>query len=161
MKKIISLVVASCFFLCNADASDVDSKTDVGVGADGSEVAAEIDNARLNNINVIARADFCFLSGTPPSDFKYEVVRKLKLGKKTYGGVKDILPAFADKAHDVGADAVINYTGSQRFGFLPWRMVRPVVTGVAVKWLGLTKPDCTAVGGSTLKQILVTDKAPD
>jgi len=76
----------------------------------------------------------CALPGVPPSDYKYKVVKKLKLGKGSYGSVTDIQPLFLKKARDAGADAVINYNGSQRFGFFPWRVVRPVITGKAIQW---------------------------
>lgn len=105
-------------------------------------------------------ANFCFFAGTPPADVKYAVVKKLKVSKGTYGGVKDILPKFAGHAKKIGADAIIDYTGSQRFGFWPWRMVRPVVRGTAVKWSGTLGKDCTAMGGTTLSTILSADKPP-
>jgi hypothetical protein len=107
-----------------------------------------------------AVADFCFFAGTPQPEFKYTVIRKMKLGKGTYGGVKEILPRFAENAQLAGADAIINYTGSQRFGFFAWRMVRPVVRGVAIKWIDLRNPDCAAVGGTTLRTIIATDQPP-
>lgn len=103
-------------------------------------------------------ADFCFVALTPPAG-TYTVIRRVKLGKGTYGGIKDILPKFAAYAKRVGADAVIEYDGSQRFGFFPWRMVRPVVHGVAVKWTQ-APASCAAVGGSTLQTILETDTRP-
>lgn len=105
-------------------------------------------------------ADFCFLSGAPPSDVRYSRIRDLKLGKGSYGSVTDIVGRLAEQARMLGADAMINYTGSQRFGFWPWRMVRPVVRGTAVKWEGPTKPDCKAIGGSTLSEILISNRPP-
>lgn len=105
-------------------------------------------------------ADFCFFSGTPPPDFKYTEVRSLSVGKSSYGGVKDVLPSLADRARKFGGDAIINYSGSQRFGFLPWRMVRPVVRGVAIKWADEKKPDCAAIGGTILKDIMASDAPP-
>lgn len=94
----------------------------------------------------------CAFKGTPPSDFKYKVVKNLKVGKGTYGSVNDIEPAFIQKARDLGADAVINYNGSQRFGFFPWRMVRPVITGKAIKWDANNAKafSCTENGGIIL-----------
>ena len=50
-------------------------------------------------------------------------------------------------AKAAGADAVIHYNGSQRFGFWPWRFVRPVVTGTAIKWEPARDVDCAAAGG--------------
>ncbi|MBF5005955.1 hypothetical protein [Diaphorobacter caeni] len=105
-------------------------------------------------------AQICFFPGPPPSDVKFQTLRKLKVGKGTYGGVRDILPKFASQAQSLGADAVMNYAGSQRFGFWPWRMVRPVVNGVAIKWTTPPGKDCAALGGSTLATILATDRAP-
>jgi hypothetical protein len=105
-------------------------------------------------------SDFCFFAGKPPADQKYSVVKNLKVGKGTYGGVKDILPKLADRARKTGADAIINYTGSQRFGFFPWRMVRPVVRGVGIKWADPKKPACAELGGTTLKAIIESDKPP-
>jgi hypothetical protein len=102
----------------------------------------------------------CFFSGKPPSDVSYVIVKKIKIGKGTYGSVTDILPKFAEYATRIGANAVIDYTGSQRFGFWPWRMVHPVVRGEAVKWSGAPKLDCAQMGGSTLEMILATNKAP-
>jgi hypothetical protein len=104
--------------------------------------------------------DFCFFAGSPPPDESYTVIRQFKIGKGTYGGVKDILPRVASRAQQMGADAVINYTSSQRFGFFPWRVVRPVVGGVAIKWTTPKKRDCDAMGGATLQTILDTDEPP-
>lgn len=103
---------------------------------------------------------FCIFDEGPPADMKYSVVRKLKVGKGTYGGVKDILPKFVNLALQRNAHAVINYNGSQRFGFFPWRMVRPVVTGTAIRWADTPTRSCEAMGGSTLGTILATDQAP-
>lgn len=106
------------------------------------------------------RASFCFFSQNPPAEAQYTIVKKLKLGKGSYGGVKDILPRFAEQARKLGADAIMEYTGSQRFGFFPWRMVRPVVKGIAIKWVDPQKPNCNEIGGTTLKEIIESDKPP-
>lgn len=90
----------------------------------------------------------CVLKGSPLPTDQYEVIRKMKIGKGSYGSVSEILPKLVDQARNLGADAIINYNGSQRFGFFPWRVVRPVVTGTAVTWAANTTPDCTALGGN-------------
>jgi len=105
--------------------------------------------------------DFCFFAHLPSADQKYTVVKKLKVGKGTYGGVSDILPKLAENARSRGADAIIEYGGSQHFGFWPWRMVRPVVHGIAVKWTGSAPVNCEAAGGTTLSTILSTNQAPE
>lgn len=102
--------------------------------------------------------DFCFIKGAPPSDIRYVRVKELKLGKGTYGSVRELLDDIALNARNAGADAIINYSGSQRFGFWPWRMVRPVVRGTAIKWAGDVKPECAKAGGQTLSEVMVTNE---
>lgn len=102
--------------------------------------------------------DFCFIKGAPPSDFRYVRVREMKLGKGTYGSVREILDEFAGNARKAGADAIINYSGSQRFGFWPWKMVHPVVRGTAIKWVSDVKPECAKAGGQTLSEVQVTNE---
>jgi hypothetical protein len=104
--------------------------------------------------------DFCFFAGVPPAEFPYTVIRKVKLSKGTYGGVSELLGELSQRAKDEGGEAIINYAGSQRFGFFPWRLVRPVVRGESIKWTG-TVPNCEQAGGSTLTTIVRTNKAPD
>lgn len=93
------------------------------------------------------RGGICLFTATPPAEFSYTTVRKLKYGKGSYGSVNDILPMVIADAKAAGADAVIHYNGSQRFGFWPWRFVRPVVTGTAIKWEPARDIDCASAGG--------------
>jgi hypothetical protein len=96
-----------------------------------------------------SRADaVCVLAGSPPASAQFTVVKQLKIGKGTYGSVDEGIAMLADKVRNLGADAVINYAGSQRFGFFPWRFVRPVVRGTAIKWNSGTEFDCVASGGT-------------
>ncbi|MFB9245953.1 hypothetical protein IV454_12195 [Massilia antarctica] len=103
--------------------------------------------------------DFCFFAGVPPAEFPYKVIRKVKVAKKTYGGVSELVGELSERAKAEGGDAIIHYAGSQRFGLLPWRLVRPVVRGESIKWTGAA-PDCEKAGGSTLTMIVRTNKAP-
>jgi hypothetical protein len=103
---------------------------------------------------------FCLFAGTPPSDFPFTVIKKLKVGKQTYGSVKDVLPELVEQARSAGADAIVSYNGSQRFGFFPWRLVRPVATGTAVKWNVPALKDCKALGGTTVAEVLIANKPP-
>ena len=148
-------------FLNTASATEAASAPEQ---AESSGADAEVDisskDGAVTNVQAAELGNFCFFAGTPASDFKFTVIRKLKVGKGTYGSVKDILPKFAGYARSYGADAIIGYTGSQRFGFFPWRMVRPVVRGTAIKWTNPAVKDCAAMGGTTLSQILATDKPP-
>ena len=89
----------------------------------------------------------CLFTGTPPADFAYVIVKKLKYGKGSYGSVNDLLPKLVDDVRSSGGDAVIHYNGAQHFGFFPWRFVRPVVTGTIIKWSPARDIDCANAGG--------------
>ena len=102
----------------------------------------------------------CLVTGLPPSDVKFEKIRKIKRGKNSYGSVSDILPAFGAQAEALGANAVVNYIGSQRFGFWPWRFVRPVVRGDAVKIGFRAGQRCKDIGGATISEVIATNKEP-
>ena len=91
----------------------------------------------------------CLIKGTP-TNHQFTEIKRLKIGKGTYGSVTDLYPRIVDKTHKLGADAVIHYNASQRFGFWPWRLVRPVMTGTAIKWLS-TPPSCKSLGGIEIK----------
>ena len=86
----------------------------------------------------------CAIKGTPDAS-QFQIKKRIKVAKGTYGSVTELYPRFAERAHQVGGNVVINYNASQRFGFWPWRVVRPVMWGTAVKWN--TPVDCKALGG--------------
>ncbi|MBB3167080.1 hypothetical protein [Simiduia aestuariiviva] len=102
----------------------------------------------------------CLITGLPASDVSYEKIQRIKLGKGSYGSVADILPAFAQKADTLGANAIVNYVGSQRFGFWPWRVVRPVVRGEAVKLDIASDKTCKDIGGATVQEVIDTNMEP-
>jgi hypothetical protein len=104
--------------------------------------------------------DFCFFAHLPPSNQKYKVIKNIKIGKGSYGSVTDILPKMAEYAQLRGADAIIDYSGSQRFGFWPWRVVRPVVRGVAVQWSDPKPVSCESIGGTKLTTIMSSGQPP-
>lgn len=108
----------------------------------------------------LENGSFCLFSTVPEPQYKYKALQKVKFGKGAYGNVKGVLPRFVAEAKAGGADAVINYTGSQRFGFWPWRIVRPVLRGDAIKWDG-TPADCKKMGGLSMQEIIAADKGPD
>ena len=95
----------------------------------------------------VSNNSICLIQGTPANvDFK--TVKRIKAGKGTYGSVEDLYPTVKYIANRYQADAIINYNGSQRFGFWPWRIVRPVITGVAVKFN--TPTDCASLNGKLI-----------
>lgn len=89
----------------------------------------------------------CLFTGVPAPEYTYTVIKKLKYGKGSYGSVNDLLPRVVADANSLGADAIIQYNGAQHFGFFPWRFVRPVVTGTAIKWSPARNVDCAGAGG--------------
>jgi hypothetical protein len=89
----------------------------------------------------------CLFTGDAPAGYTYATLKELDYGKGSYGSVNDLLPQVVADAKAVGADAIIHYNGAQHFGFFPWRFVRPVVTGVAVKWAPARDIDCAGAGG--------------
>ena len=104
--------------------------------------------------------ELCLITGAPPTDISFVKIQNIKVGKGSYGSVTDILPVFASKANSLGANGVVNYVGSQRFGFWPWRLVRPVVRGEAVKIELPADKTCKDIGGATVREVIATNKEP-
>ena len=102
----------------------------------------------------------CLFGGKPPADSKFHVVGKLKLAKQTYGTARELVPKLVNQARGYGGDAVIDYSGAQRFGFWPWRLTRPVVSGAAIKWDEPPTQDCRAMGGVTAGLLVKTNESP-
>lgn len=94
-----------------------------------------------------SNSGICLFTGTPPADYTYTTLKELNYGKGSYGSVNDLLPRVVEDAKAVGADAIMHYNGAQHFGFWPWRFVRPVVTGTAIKWSPARDVDCAGAGG--------------
>ena len=111
--------------------------------------------ASLSSSDLVAQDqnNICLLSGMPPSEVKHTVIRKLKVGRHSFGSVNTVLPILFKKARSVNADAVINYNGSQRFGFWPWQLIRPIVTGTAVTWELPENVTCEGIGGTYKTQL--------
>ena len=89
----------------------------------------------------------CTIKGKPSPE-QYKTIKRVIAAKGTYGSVEEVYPRFVERVHQTGGDVVINYRASQRFGFWPWRFVRPVIYGTAVKWN--TPVDCKALGGTEI-----------
>jgi len=100
-----------------------------------------------NDLNQ-AKNNICLLTGMPPAEVQYQTIKKVKVGKHSYGSVNDVIPLLVDQAKQVNADAIIGYNGSQRFGFWPWQFVRPTATGIAVTWALPEGITCEGLGGT-------------
>ncbi|MYM62942.1 hypothetical protein [Pseudomaricurvus sp. HS19] len=110
--------------------------------------------------NMATANNLCLLSGTPGPEHGYDEIKRVKVAKRGYGSVNEMIPQLLNKARGLGADAVINYNGSQRFGFWPWQFVRPTATGTAIKWKQAANVDCESMGGTYKTQLngpLTTD----
>ena len=127
------------------------------LSASGARVSAN-DAARKSKMKP-ELAGFCLYGKLPSGDAKYTLLRATKTSRETYGGVTDELPRFVDTAKANGGDAVVNFNGAQHFGFWPWRLVRPVLSGTPIKWDG-PAPDCAASGGKTFAQVMDTNEEP-
>lgn len=128
MKKIL-LSVFSTLILCNL------------------AFATEADQAIISTEKTTPRFGVCVINGVPSQ--QYVVVKRIKVAKGTYGSVQDLYPKLGKVAQQLNADAIVNYNASQRFGFWPWRIVRPVATGTAVKWTS-TQVNCASLGGTEI-----------
>ncbi|MHA3054110.1 hypothetical protein E0H77_04155 [Acinetobacter sp. ANC 4633] len=96
------------------------------------------------------KGSLCVITDTPPSDLPYKVVKRIKIAKGTYGSVTDLYPRLHETAKNNHADAVIHYRASQRFGFWPWRFVRPVIAGTAIQWKSPSAENCRLANGREL-----------
>jgi hypothetical protein len=112
-----------------------------------SSIAAANQKEAANQVSAQPKLKVCVIEGIPDSS-QYQIKKHIKAAKGTYGSVVEVYPRFVERAHQVGGNVVINYHASQRFGFWPWRFVRPVVWGTAVKWN--TPVDCKKIGGVEL-----------
>ncbi len=102
----------------------------------------------------------CLFGGKPPADSKYHVVGKVKLAKQTYGTARELVPKLVNQARAAGGDAMMDYSGAQRFGFWPWRLTRPVVSGTAIKWDEAPTKECREMGGVTAGLLVQTNESP-
>ncbi|MBB5205773.1 hypothetical protein HNQ51_003100 [Inhella inkyongensis] len=131
----------------------------------GAVHAGDVDEQRIGRELAAALSQeirsLCVFDNGAPAGTRFAVVRKLKVAKGTYGGVKELLPEFGKLALQARADAVVDYNSSQRFGFWPWRVVRPVVTGTAIRWSEAPTQTCEALGGVRLETILLTNRSPE
>ena len=158
MKSIVAIALAMS---CLATARAADDAASAPAGATPPEAAASVSAnqaARLAKMKP-ELAGFCLYGGAPGGDARYTALAPVKTSRETYGSVLDELPRFVETSKAAGADAVIKYNGAQHFGFWPWRLVRPLLTGVPIKWDG-PAPDCTASGGQTFATVMNSNKEP-
>ena len=98
---------------------------------------------------VVAPTEFCVFEEFP-QDVPFKVNGIVKAAKGTYGSVVDLRPTIKEKTAQKGGNAVGNYHENQRFGFWPWRMIRPVASGDAITILNTRGKSCAEMGGRAL-----------
>jgi hypothetical protein len=161
----MKFIVAIALALSSAGAAQAADTAASEPAAASSPLSAEpapaaASSARANMSKVTPEdAGFCLYGGAPAGGVKYTTLRNIKTSRETYGGVTDELPRFVATAKASGADAVIHYNGAQRFGFWPWRLVRPVLSGVPIKF-EQPAPDCATSGGVTFAGVMASNKEP-
>ena len=85
-----------------------------------------------------------------PQGVPFKVLGVVKAAKGTYGGAAYLRPIIQERVNAKGGNAVGNYHEGQRFGFWPWRVVRPVASGDAITILNTRGKSCEEMGGYTL-----------
>lgn len=100
-------------------------------------------------------SEFCFFTNLEPQGgVEYTVLRNVKAAKGSYGSVTYVVPLLKENTIVRGGNAVIHYAASQRFGFWPWRIVRPVARGRAINITNAKGLSCKEMGGYTESDIL-------
>ena len=94
--------------------------------------------------------EFCYFEDFP-QDVPFKVLAPVKAAKSTYGSADVLRPIIQEKAAKRGGNSVANYHESQRFGFWPWRIVRPVASGDAIIILNSRGKTCAEMGGENLQ----------
>lgn len=163
--KTIQFVAIALMLANAAHAADEPAAAPAASAASAPDTAASVaypgggDPARMARVKP-ELANFCLYGGEPKGGVKYTQLSAVRTGRETYGSVMDELPRFVETSHASGADAVIHYNGAQHFGFWPWRLVRPLLTGIPIKWVDQPAPDCAASGGVTYANVMASNKEP-
>lgn len=84
-------------------------------------------------------------SGSLPAASKYEIIALIEVGKVWYGSSKNVLSSMAERAREIGADAVIEVkTWRQPSG---WSWAAPHGSGKAIKLLDASSVDFSSIEG--------------
>ncbi|HRE19004.1 MAG TPA: hypothetical protein PLW86_18365 [Rhodocyclaceae bacterium] len=155
----LALLALSCLISTSALGQQDNAENQASAPA----VPASVDPEVLKEIPLLPDyiRNFCVIGGIPPDGTQYVRVRPVRAKKGTYGSVLDLLPSLVKEAYYKDkADAIIEFSGSQRYGVFIWRLVRPVATGVSIKWTGEKPLNCEQLGGMTFAQMMQTNTAP-
>ncbi|MBR2075687.1 MAG: hypothetical protein IKB43_11910 [Fibrobacter sp.] len=95
---------------------------------------------------VVPFEEFCYFE-TEPNGAAFKVLRKAVVGGGSYGSTESLKPTLEQKVAKLGGNSIANFKASQRFGFWPWRFIRPVVSGDAIQILNANGKSCEELGG--------------
>ena len=95
---------------------------------------------------VVPFEGFCYFD-TEPNGAAFKVLRKAVVGGGSYGSTESLKPTLEQKVAKLGGNSIANFKASQRFGFWPWRFIRPVVSGDAIQILNANGKSCEELGG--------------
>lgn len=136
MKSLLSivLVVATAFALSACSNYSKRNYTEVPL-SDGEEIV-------LFN-------EFCYFE-TEPQGAAFKIVKKKTVvAGNVYGSPDALLPKLEEKVKTQGGNSIANFNASQRFGFWPWRAIRPIVSGDAIQIMNAHGKSCAELGGHT------------
>ncbi len=104
------------------------------------------ESTKLTTHRYPAHSDPVFITEeTLPSDFNYEIIEQIEIGKVWYGDKNDIEESVAIRAQQIGADAVIDFTTwHQPSG---WSWAAPHGSGKAIKFSDKSSTNLTEVKG--------------
>ena len=93
--------------------------------------------------------EFCAFEDFP-QDVPFKVLAPVKAAKSVYGSADALRPVIKEKVAKRKGNSVANYHENQRFGFWPWRVIRPVASGDAIVILNSRGKSCAEMGGEAL-----------
>lgn len=136
MKSLLSivLVVATAFALSACSNYSKRNYTEVPLN-DGEEI--------------VPFNEFCYFE-TEPQGAAFKIVKKKTVvAGNVYGSPDALLPKLEEKVKTQGGNSIANFNASQRFGFWPWRAIRPIVSGDAIQIMNAHGKSCAELGGHT------------
>ncbi len=99
--------------------------------------------------------EFCFIKDElPQGNVEYSMLKNVKVGSNFYGSTGKVVAKLMKESIAKGGNAVVNFYAGQRFGFWPWRLVRPVARGRVIKITNANGLTCEEIGGKTIQQVL-------
>ncbi|WP_157037852.1 hypothetical protein [Photobacterium aquae] len=115
----------------------------VGCATPLDEVQVQTSKANIEKINNYKT--ICVFDYNP--NIEYTILKSYRSGRNLFGSVGSVMPKFLNYSNRLDGNTIINFEGGQRFGFWPWRLVRPVVYGTSVDWPAKSNESCKELGG--------------